>query len=875
MELVWYRMLSPILGGSSYTFGLILAVALVGIGVGGLLYARFHDRPATVATFALTCALEAAFIAVPYALGDRIATLAILLRPLGALGLWGHVAAWSVVCAIVVFPAALVSGFQFPLTIALSGSGRKDVARDVALTYAANTAGSILGSLAGGFGLVPLLTAPGCWRLAVWVLLLAAGVSAALAISTRRARVQGAVVLAVSALAIVMLRTTGPTRAWRHSPIGAGRSDSVVTNATRNSLHDFLNKRRREIVWEADGVESAVGVDVADGYVFIINGKSDGSALIDAQTQVMSGLVGAALRPGAKRALVVGLGTGSTAGWLGAIPGVSVDVVELEPAVRHVAEICAPVNRDVLANPAVSIHVGDAREYLVTTKTTYDLVFSEPSNPYRAGVSSFFTADFYRSASERLSERGIFLQWLQLYEVDGEVLRTALTTMASVFPHVSTWETEGGDALLVATKDPLEIDMANLRARLAEPPFSNAMRDVWGVDDAEGFLAHHVANEDFTRQVVGLRTDPATDDRNPLEYAFARGVGRSAVRADAELFALSRGLHTDRPSVAGAIDWDRLERRRAMLGLAALRPDAPAPLRDLYAAVRAYDHGEHRAAGELWRASNLSPQTPYELRLVTAAASHAGDPGAPELLDALARERPGTAHLLRAQWFFARKQPESAVAELEQGLQAYRGTGEWIDTNASGGALELAAHLGADPAFRPRVLAATALPLTVAASEVRRLAVRAHMVPPNEPECVRVWGDLEPNVDWDKASLSKRYQCYFAQHTPSHRSRRGGPDDVPRTVAERGRYGNARRASGPQERMMALSRSQALHRGGTSSMRHEMRIKSHVRSSISAFSIWRSKIALMRACASARRSPSCANDSNAPKTTFEFSDSGP
>src|SRR5678816_2148506 len=107
--------------------------------------------------------------------------------------------------------------------------------------------------------------------------------------------------------------------------------------------------------------------------------------------------------------------------------------------------------------------------------------------------------------------------------------------MGSVFPYVSTWETEAGDALLVATKDPMEIDVGKLRARLAEQPFLQAMRSTWAVDDAEGFLAHHVANETFTRQVAALGAELATDDRNPLEYAFARGVGRSALRADVEL----------------------------------------------------------------------------------------------------------------------------------------------------------------------------------------------------------------------------------------------------------------------------------------------------------------------------------------------------
>ena len=766
MELVWYRMLSPLLGGSSYTFGLILAVALVGIGIGGLAYARLRNRPATLPAFGFTCALEAVCIALPYALGDRVAALAILLRPLGAIGLHGHVFAWSIVCAVVVLPAALVSGYQFPLTIALFGPGREDVARDVALTYAANTVGSIAGSLAGGFGLMPLLTAPGCWRLTVWTLALASVLSAVLAASAQRTRTRAALVLVTCALAIVMLRATGPTRAWRHSPIGAGRADNIAVNATRNTLHDYLNKRRREIVWEADGVESAVGISVTDGYNFVINGKSDGSALFDAGTQVMGGLIGAALRPEAKRALVVGLGTGSTAGWLGAVPGMSVDVIELEPAVRHVAELCAPVNHDALANPAVHLHVGDAREYLVTTKNTYDLIFSEPSNPYRAGVSSFFTADFYRSSFGRLSSRGIFLQWLQLYEVDGEVIRTALATLGSVFPHVSIWETQVGDTLLVATKDPLDIDLAQLRARLAEQPFADAIREVWYVDDAEGFLAHHVANEDFTRQVIALGTEPATDDRNPLEYAFARGVGRSAYATESDLWALTRGLRTDRPRVSGDVDWARVEARRALIGTDAPPADASPSLRSLYAAMTAYHHGDLRAAGDFWRAAQRTPETLLERMLLAEATAVTGDPNAPETIDALARERPGAAHVARAHYLYETKHAENAAAELELGLAAYRTSAEWVELSVATAAFSLAGKLAADPALRPRMLAATAQSLKVRAGEGRRLSVRAHMAPASDPACVDAWGGIEPDVDWDRASLSRRYECYYAQHAP-------------------------------------------------------------------------------------------------------------
>ena len=114
----------------------------------------------------------------------------------------------------------------------------------------------------------------------------------------------------------------------------------------------------------------------------------------------------------------MGLGTGSTAGWLADVPGVErVDVVELEPAVAEVARRCAPVNRNALANPRLRLFFGDAREHLLTTRERYDLVVSEPSNPYRAGIASLFSREFYRAVASRLEEGGLFLQWVQAYEV--------------------------------------------------------------------------------------------------------------------------------------------------------------------------------------------------------------------------------------------------------------------------------------------------------------------------------------------------------------------------------------------------------------------------------------------------------------------------
>src|SRR6185295_12824848 len=170
-----------------------------------------------------------------------------------------------------------------------------------------------------------------------------------------------------------------------------------------------------------------------------------------------------------------------------------VDVVELEPAIVHVARTLSTINLDVLKNPKVHLVIGDGRELLLTTPETYDLVFSEPSNPYRAGVASLFSADFYASVRRKLRPGGIFLQWLQGYELDAQVIRTAYATLASELPAVESWRIQRGDLLLMATEQPVVHDLDRIRSRIGAEPYRTALARTWGVDGIEGFYAGYVA----------------------------------------------------------------------------------------------------------------------------------------------------------------------------------------------------------------------------------------------------------------------------------------------------------------------------------------------------------------------------------------------
>lgn len=784
MEIVWYRMLAPVLGGSTYTFGLILAVALLGIGLGGACHAlRAPSRPATVTAFAITCLLEALALAVPYALGDRIATLALSLRTLGTFGFYGLVASWAVITAIVVLPAAFIAGFQFPLLIGLLGRGRDQVGRQTGLAYACNTTGAIVGALAGGFGLLPALGAPGCWR-AVAALLVALGLAGAvLGLRGAGAWRPAIPAAALAVAACLLLGAEGPTAVWRHSPIGVGRVNPD-TLGSPNSLRSWMNAVRHATRWEAEGVESSVALQASRGLAFVINGKVDGNARSDAPTQVMGGLLGALIRPApVQSALVIGLGTGSTAGWLGALPTIeSVDVVELEPAIREVARASTPVNRSVLDNDKVHLTFGDAREWLLVARRRYDLIFSEPSNPYRAGIASLFTQEFYRAALERLADDGLFLQWVQAYEIDGTTVRTIYGTLTSVFPSVETWYLTPADLLLVASRAPVPHDPARLRARLGEEPFRSALALAWRVADLEGVLAHHAARPSFARAVAEADQreggTPATDDLNHVEFGFARSVTFKDVFTTDEVLNAARRRGEHLPFLPpGALDVERLEDERILFTVAErgsaelgawLTPEQRAR-------AQAHQHlrdGNPAAALEAWRRQPRAPVSVPEIALLAEALADAGEEAALPYIERLRASQPAEADGIAGLLRMRQKRPAEAAELLARSLARYR-SDPWPSYVPMGRVLQNAVQLArADRSQARRMFEALREPFALFGLERQRqsaLLTLAFLDP--AAFCAETFRQLEPFVPWSRPTLLLRTRCYGEGHPLAARAR--------------------------------------------------------------------------------------------------------
>ena len=771
-ELVWFRILSPLLGSSVYGFGLILALALAGIGLGGLLYRMLWAARAgavTLAALARVAAWQAMFLALPCALGDRIAVFAIDVNQLRSLGLSGQIAGWTMIASLLVLGPSILAGVQFPLLVGLLGSGSRDAGRHVGYAYAANTLGAITGSLAGGFLLLPWLTALGAWH---WVFLLTLLLSLGAAVLGARSASRWSwpvLTMLWMGAGWMMFVPTGPTAAWRHKPIGYGRVEPLPNSI--NSLRGWLHASRWKIAHEFEGREASVAaVDSDDGYCLYVNGKSDGSAFGDADTQVMQGLVPALLHPAPHSAFIVGLGTGTTAGWVADVPEMKqVDVVELEPAMAGLAlNHFAPVNRDVLSKANVHLIPGDAREALLAAGSRYDLIISEPSNPYRAGVSTLFTQEFYAAAKARLNEHGLFAQWVQGYEVDAQAIRQVYATLTSVFPHVETWISGPNDLLFIGHLTPPAYPLEQLRTRITQPLFAEALKRVWLTNSVEGLLAHHLATPAFARTL--LQTTPAninTDDRNLLEYGFARALSKDNTFETTQVLSMAIEQETDVPAhLAVQIDRTRLTYERlCMLAADGTTSSIPAELEGddqrRAEASTAYAKGQFDEVLAAWTGT---PARPSEQLMLLESAARAGT--AEQLTpyyEAVRKDWPADAHFAAALSAFRNESYDDATSHLLEGFKAVRPQ-VWVRLSSVQSALSLVPPLAANNRdLVPQFMALLQQPFPGGLAEPSRMSTLVEIIPLLSPEQqIEVLALFEPNPPWQRQFLEFRLKTYRA-----------------------------------------------------------------------------------------------------------------
>ncbi len=474
-EIAWTRLLGLALGSSTHAYSLMLATFISGIAVGSWLISGWKRRWNTLTAFAVAELALAGTLFVSMWFYDLLpfwfSQLAgLLARRPEAYPLYEVFQ--GVLCFLVMFGPAVCLGMTLPLVSRVATAEISRTGRSVGRVFAVNTLGTVLGAALTGLWLLPSLGLATTFAFGVGLNILV-GLAVLGARRGAMTKFLGAGVAGTVLLTFVASVFLDP-RWTRGFLLGLWRDPRPPA-----TVEEYRSRTKMfALPYFKDGAGSTVaviGVDDPDNGTrelsLRVNGKSDASSGDDMSTQLLAGHIPMLLHPNAVNALVVGAGSGVTVGSLLQHPTVTnVDLVEISPEVRDAArDHFDKLNHDALRNPRCRTVIEDAKTFLKTTPHRYDVIVTEPSNPWMAGVAAVFSREYYEDCRERLAPGGIAAQWVQTYETDDATFETVVATFGSVFPYLSLWHTSVGDLLLVGSVEPYKVDLDAMARRLAEP----------------------------------------------------------------------------------------------------------------------------------------------------------------------------------------------------------------------------------------------------------------------------------------------------------------------------------------------------------------------------------------------------------------------
>ncbi len=535
-EVTWTRALALVLGSSSQAFTAMLVAFLLGLAGGSALYAwRWGRHPASPAAFGAIQAGIALLVVPVLLIFERMpALLVATLR-------WSHAPAFVTwiqfgLSAAALLPVALLIGATFPCAVAVVTQRTTRIGEAVGRIYAANTVGAVGGAVLAGFVLVPAIGVHTAIVVGVVVNFLLAAVLVATSDLRPAWRWGGTGTAVVAGIAVLVI---GP---WDQRVMSSGPgiyANLYLKDAAAASVPVAGMLRVPRVLFYRDGRASTVSVTEVGPHRYLrVNGKTEGSTTVDMPTQALVGHLALLTHPDPRDVLVIGLGTGVSAGAVARHGIRRLDVVEIEPAVVEAAgRFFGDVNGHVLLDPRVRTIIADGRNFILTTADRYDAIISEPSNPWISGVASLFSREFFQLARERLRPGGIMVQWVQLYHLHPDDLKMILKTFQVVFPATTVWNI-GEDLLLLGTTEPRPLDLGRVKTRFAAGRVAEGL-GLPGSASWPSVLGFFVLGEaDTARLVDGAGTN--TDDRLTLEFTAPRALYLDTGRENQEVLRRAR-----------------------------------------------------------------------------------------------------------------------------------------------------------------------------------------------------------------------------------------------------------------------------------------------------------------------------------------------
>jgi len=459
-EVVWTRLLSLMLGATVYTFSIILAVFLVGLGLGSGVAAqisRYIRRPA-LALAVCQFLLAGAIAWTAYNLAVSLPYWPI--NPTLSTSPWYTFQLDLLRCFWAILPAACLWGASFPFALAAAATRGEDGGKLAGEVYAANTAGAILGAVGFSIVLIPWVGTQDSQRVLIG---LAALASAIVFVSLRNLPRMATAVAVLGAMGVVWLVSAVAPVPWL--AIAYGRRMLIQNDPGK-------------VLYLGEGRNSSIAISELPGgeHYFHVSGKVEASTEpYDMRLQRMLGHLPALIHPDPKSVLIVGFGAGVTAGTFVVHPGIQkITICELESLIPPAAtRYFRGENYNVMNDPRTRIYYDDARHFILTSKDKYDIITSDPIHPWVKGTATLYSKEYFELCKRHLNPGGIVTQWVPLYESDAETVKSELATFFQAFPNGTIWGNdingEGYDTVLLGQAEPLKINVEAMQQRLDSP----------------------------------------------------------------------------------------------------------------------------------------------------------------------------------------------------------------------------------------------------------------------------------------------------------------------------------------------------------------------------------------------------------------------
>jgi len=537
-ELAWVRMLSLVLGSSTYSFALMLTLFITGIAVGSAFAERLLRRGvdpyralmwAELGVFLAVLLMLPLYNRLPWTFHWLATAIERAPRAFGLyLGLKVATAG-----GLLVIPTLFI-GATLPFATAACVDDLSRLGRKIGTIFSLNTVGTIGGASLAGLVILPSVGVGGALQVGI-----AASAACGLALLMADGRpwrrgLKPALGISVPALFLVVAMAT--------PPLDLGMLHSGIYRRREPVADSFEEARKKlgnvEMLFHADGSNASVVVlrDRASGHRYLkSNGKTEASSEFDMSTQYWLGHLGLLLHPQAtpRRVAHIGLASGVSAAASLRWPEVTLDLIEIESGMLDAARHFADINDDALDHERLRIHLMDAREFFqLAPPGSFDVIVSEPSNPWVAGIGNLFTERFFETMRSRLADDGLVVQWLHTYEMDDAIASMVVNTFTRVFPHATAWRSGPSDVLLIGGKQPLRPDANLLARKLARPELAAHLRNQkagMNVTDVLDVLALQILSEGWLKLHFPGHGPLNSDDRPLLELWAPRAffVGKN------------------------------------------------------------------------------------------------------------------------------------------------------------------------------------------------------------------------------------------------------------------------------------------------------------------------------------------------------------